>query len=396
MKVQKGVSIYRQPGRPHWFCQYRIWDGELGRRRLVFRSTRTDNESAAREIGRCWHKAALKAGKGELSADAAREIIAQGVSDVFLHANAERLERSTIRGWCERWLVAKGIEASEGTHLRYKRVLERFLSFLGKKARRDLSALSGDDVLRFRDREVKERAPATANLGVKVLRVCFGEAVRQELLTSNPAQRVKVLRLRAESKRRDFTLSEIKRVLAACGDKEEWRGLVLLGLYTGQRLGDLARLTWRAVNLERAEIAFTARKTGRRIILPLVQPLVDYLSGLPANDDPNAYIFPRSASHKRVGRLSNQFSDILVEAGLAQPRSYKKTTKGRASAREASEISFHSLRHSAVTLLKASGLSDVFAREIVGHESAAVSRQYTHLSTDDLREAMQRVPDVTR
>jgi integrase len=63
--------------------------------------------------------------------------------------------------------------------------------------------------------------------------------------------------------------------------------------------------------------------------------------------------------------------------------------------REQSELSFHCLRHSAVTMLKASGLSDVFAREIVGHESAAVSRQYTHLSTDDLRAAMQRLPDVT-
>jgi hypothetical protein len=46
-------------------------------------------------------------------------------------------------------------------------------------------------------------------------------------------------------------------------------------------------------------------------------------------------------------------------------------------------------------MLKASGLSDVFAREIVGHESAAVSRQYTHLTTDDKRAAMKRLPDVT-
>ena len=38
------------------------------------------------------------------------------------------------------------------------------------------------------------------------------------------------------------------------------------------------------------------------------------------------------------------------------------------------------LRHSAVTMLKASGVSDVLAREIVGHESAAVSRHYTHLT----------------
>jgi hypothetical protein len=46
-------------------------------------------------------------------------------------------------------------------------------------------------------------------------------------------------------------------------------------------------------------------------------------------------------------------------------------------------------------MLKASGLSDVFAREIVGHDTEAISRHYTHLSTDDLRNAMQRLPDVT-
>jgi integrase len=128
---------------------------------------------------------------------------------------------------------------------------------------------------------------------------------------------------------------------------------------------------------------------------PLVRPLSDYLASLPASDNPNAYIFPRAASAKRTASLSNQFRDILAEAGLVEPRGHQARKQGRAHTREASEISFNSLRHSAVTMLKASGLSDVFAREIVGHESAAVSRQYTHLSTDDLRTAMQRLPDVT-
>ena len=131
------------------------------------------------------------------------------------------------------------------------------------------------------------------------------------------------------------------------------------------------------------------------IRLPLVQPLSDYLASLPANDDANAFIFPGSAVHKHSASLSNQFREILVDAGLVEPRGHEATGKGRSQARETSEISFHSLRHSAVTMLKASGLSDVFAREIVGHESAAVSRQYTHLTTDDLRAAMQRLPDVT-
>ncbi|HEU0038677.1 MAG TPA: hypothetical protein VFR76_05335, partial [Verrucomicrobiae bacterium] len=45
--------------------------------------------------------------------------------------------------------------------------------------------------------------------------------------------------------------------------------------------------------------------------------------------------------------------------------------------------------------VESSGVSDFMAREIVGHESAAVSRQYTHLTTDDKRAAMRRLPDVT-
>jgi integrase len=101
------------------------------------------------------------------------------------------------------------------------------------------------------------------------------------------------------------------------------------------------------------------------------------------------------ASAKRTGALSNQFREILTDAGLVEPRSHQAKKHGRSQAREPSEISFHSLRHSAVTMLKASGLSDVYAREIVGHESAAISRHYTHLSTDDLQAAMQRLPDVT-
>jgi integrase len=133
----------------------------------------------------------------------------------------------------------------------------------------------------------------------------------------------------------------------------------------------------------------------RRRFAARSDPLADYLASLPASDNPNAFIFPSAAKHKRTASLSNQFREILSDAGLAEPRRHVHTGRSHAQARKVSEISFHSLRHSAVTMLKASGLSDVFAREIVGHDNAAVSRQYTHLSTDDLRNAMQRLPDVT-
>ena len=374
-------------------------DPETGKSQRVVRSTKATHKKQAFEICRAWRKAAWKARRGTLSQDAARSIIAQGVADIFMAANAEALPSNTIKGWSERWLAAKQIEAGESTYARYKRIVEQFTAFLGDaKSKRDLEMLRTDEIAAFKIAQAKELSVATANLSVKVLRICLGEAVHQGLIASNRATGVKIIPTTAESKRRPFTMDEIKRILAACRHNVEWRGLILFGLYLGQRLGDLARLTWRAVNLETDEIAFTAKKTGRRIVLPLIQPLVDYLSELPANDDPNAHIFPNAAKMKRTTSLSNQFYEILVDAGLAEPRDYRTTTKGRASAREASEISFHSLRHNAVTMLKNAGVSNALAMAIVGHESEAVSRTYTHHSTDDLRRAMNKLPklpDVT-
>src|SRR5262249_14412014 len=255
-------SIHRQPGRPYWFCAFSIWNPETRTRRRVFRSTKTSAKKQALEICRAWRKAALKARNGLLTEDSARAIIAAGVSDVLMAASAQSLPSASIKSWGETWLQAKAIEAGESTYARYKRVIEQFTGFLGEaKSKRDLSTLQASDVGRFRDREAKELSRSTANLSVKVLRICLGEAVRQGLLTVNPAVRVKLLKSTEETKRRAFTLAEIKRILRGCGDDVEWRGLILFGLYLGQRLGDLARLTWRAVDLETGEIAFSARKT---------------------------------------------------------------------------------------------------------------------------------------
>src|SRR5215468_6832576 len=144
-------SIHRQPGRPYWFCAYSIFDPQTNKWRRVFRSTKTSDKKQALEICRTWHKAALKARNGKLSVDAAREVIAQGVSDVFTAASAESLPNSSIKSWCDTWLQSKSIEAEQSTHVRYARIIERFIDSIGVKAKRDLSILQTSDFARFRD-----------------------------------------------------------------------------------------------------------------------------------------------------------------------------------------------------------------------------------------------------
>src|SRR5438552_8084864 len=131
-------SIHRQQCIPFWFCAFSLFDDENHTRTRVFRSTKTHDKKQALEVCRSWHKAALFARNGKLSADAAHEVITRGVSDVYAAANLESLESATVRKWCEKWLETKSIEAEESTHARYKRIVDRFLDCIGVKANRDL------------------------------------------------------------------------------------------------------------------------------------------------------------------------------------------------------------------------------------------------------------------
>jgi integrase len=385
---------------PFWYCSFT--DSEGVRR---FRSTKTTNKKQAEEICKGWAKTSELGRAQVLTTDRAHEVVARTVADIFLTATQEQMPRNTIREWCNQWLDSKRIETASTTVSRYAGILERFYTVLDKRADKSIAIIAPADVLRFRDRLAKELSTSSANLAVKTLRVCFGAAHKQGLIPSNPAALVDKIKSRAESRRRPFTADELRKLLDAA-DESEWEGLILTGLYTAIRLGDIARLTWRNVDVEKRELAFVVRKTGRRQVLPMARPLVNYFERLPSTDNADASVFPKSAdAAKRTGTLSNSFYDLMVTAGLAEKREKKRPLdkkgkkipgKGRHASRPVGELSFHCLRHSAVSFLKAAGVSDAVAQAIAGHASAAVSKIYTHLDTDTLRDAVDKLPDVTK
>lgn len=133
--------------------------------------------------------------------------------------------------------------------------------------------------------------------------------------------------------------------------------------------------------------------------VPIAKPLLKHLDTLPVSDDPQQPLFSAAfelyTKHKFNGALSKQFYAILVAAGLAKERGNTVTGKGRLVRHKQSELTFHCLRHTATSLLKNAGVSDVIARDIIGHESEAVSRAYTHIEMGTKRRALDNMPDVT-
>src|SRR6516165_9424269 len=167
---------------------------------------------------------------------------------------------------------------------------------------------------------------------------------------------------------RPFTVDELRAILEVA--TPEWQSLIKFGLYTGQRLGDLARLTWSNLDLERNVIRLQARKTGKAMTIPIAEPLRNHILCLPVPSKPSAPIHPRAfrtAGH----RLSNQFVDLLVVVGLRQKQ--KRTGAGRGGRRQPSEVSFHVLRHTCTTLLKHAGVPQAVVQELIGHQSPAMS-----------------------
>lgn len=57
-------------------------------------------------------------------------------------------------------------------------------------------------------------------------------------------------------------------------------------------------------------------------------------------------------------------------------------------------LSFHNLRHSAVTLLKDAGVPDAVVMELVGHTSRAMSHRYTHVGKEALTKAVNALPEI--
>jgi integrase len=385
------ATVHKLPGKYNWMCFYTDRNGAR-----KCKSSLTGNKREAERICAKLQSIEDQARTGNITREKARRVIESVVNDIMRECGAP-IERKTVRDHFLSWLKVFEAEQSTGTHTRYKGIIDSFLKFLGAKASRTLADLNSDDVQRYRDDLQDHVAPATVNTHLKVIRVGLEGAVNQGVFDRNPARLVVNLSTEGRHERRAFTLAELKKLLTACD--QDWKTAVLFSLYGGGlRLGDVQALTWANIDLQAKELALRTQKTGRVQILPLCKPLLDYIETLPTGDDPRA---PLCASFqgKTVSWLSNQFFEVMADAGLVQSRGdhqKKDDKKGRSARRQLSVISFHALRHTATSLLKNAGVGDVVTRDIVGHESAAVSRNYTHIDKETKLAALDKLPDLTR
>lgn len=217
-------------------------------------------------------------------------------------------------------------------------------------------------------------SPATLNRYSAALGAVLTWAIKRRIAPrgwDNPCKR---LERNAENNERVRFLSEEERekLIAAC-KVSRWDRLyllMLLGLTTGARRGELARLAWGDVDFELAVAYVRRTKNGDRKMLPLVPAVIEEMRKHVAG--PTVLLFP---SRRRPDRAYS--FDPVWETALrsAHVRNFR----------------FHDLRHSCASYLAQSGASLLEIAEVLGHRQLSVTKRYSHLTTKNKAELVNRV-----
>ena len=306
----------------------------------------------------------------------------RGVTDAHL----------TLGAWLDRWLAALDVRPTTAADYRYK------VSLVPQWAReRLLVELTPSDVQRLLDEITaggtasgEPRAPSTVAQVRSVLRRALGQAERWGMVGRNVASLVDAP-MNGAGDIEPLSLDEVQALIAAVeGHRLEslYTTAVALGLRRGEALG----LTWPDVDLERATLTVRrqltvtnrgvvvigppkTRRSSRRLALP--QVCVEVIDE------------QRQRQDEERRRLSDvwQDHDLVWPSELGTPLSPRNLlrhlhrTCERAGIRR---VSFHTLRHSAATIMLAQGVPERVIMDVLGHSTPAMMVRYQHV-TDALR-----------
>jgi integrase len=307
------------------------------------------------------------------------------MSEILERNTGQALRTPSVREWFAEWLRGK----RDDTKDRYSGVRNAFLAHLGRRADRLLLGVVPADIQGYID-SVKETKASdkTVALHLQALKSAFNAARRLQLIESNPADPISVI-VEDEIQRELFTEAEAKLILDAA--EGEWKTLLLVGYYTGLRLARAAALLWDDLDLAKKTISIRKPgKHGRAVLIPMHEKLHVHFMTLASNDRTDDYVMQMLAGAESGGKrgLSRDFKNIVRKAGVDM----REVT--RPNGHKFCKRSFHSLRHGFVSGLANRGVAPEQRRAMTGHKTDGVHARYTHLETETLREAINKLPPI--
>ena len=232
--------------------------------------------------------------------------------------------------------------------------------------------------------------PATRARKISTIRIFFAYLYDQKLIDDNPALGIKTPK---QEKRmpKYLSLDDSKKLLSVTADendenKERDYAIITLFLNCGLRLSELVGINISNIDFSENKLTVIGKGNKERTIYlneACIKAIQDYLSVRPKegvkvdSKGSNKALF----LSKRKERISNRMVQYIVERELMK------------AGLDTSKYSTHKLRHTAATLMYQYGHVDIRAlQELLGHESIATTEIYTHVSNEQVRDAVERNP----
>ena len=345
-------DVHQPPKSPFWIACFN-GVGSDGRVRRFKRSTKTTDRKLAQKLADEWEQLEKSAGEGRLTESQCRKVIAQ----MYERSVGEPLHFKTVREYLTEWVESKKNETEVRAWLKYDQIVTEFLAHVGAKADRLLREITPADIRSFRDAlKRKGLAAPTVNHAIKILRMPFKAAHDAGYIDINPNTKNTVRPVKDEARNFEkdvFTREQLGDLLKAA-PSEDWKGAILCGYYTGLRLRDIADLEWSAVDLDGRIITVTARKTRKRVAVPIHPRFAVWLEKQTRGIG-KAPVFPTLAGKAGGGKsgLSMAFKRIMEHAEIKGRLLREANGEGRSQ----SSLSFHSLRHGFVSAMANAGVA---------------------------------------
>lgn len=359
------ASLWNHPKSKYWFA---CFTDRHGKRRKV--STKTTDKRAALRIALDFEAAFRQVQTMEQF-----EKVMRRAREDF---TGEKIHSVSVEEYLGRWLAQKEASKVSASSLRtYTLCAKRLLESLGAAAKKPILSVTKKQLEDCREDFARNVATRTVQMQCRIIRMIFKSA-KEDYGGESPAEFLRspgTTRASEKFKKAAFTADQLRQLLGSLSG--ELKTLTVLGAYTGARLGDMQHLQWGSVDLKARVISFRAQKTGRMMRVPIAPPLEKLLSSLESRE---GYVVPGLAA-KPTNSVSVAFVAALRKIGLRE---------GKGSG----GLSFHSLRHGLVSLLKEAGASASVAMEFAGHDSAKMSEHYTTVSDKAMQEAADGLPDL--
>jgi integrase len=211
------------------------------------------------------------------------------------------------------------------------------------------------------------------NQFLRLLKAIFNKGIEWEVCAKNPVRRIKMFKVPA--RQRFYSKAEIASLWQSAKHLSEnarnklqqaFLGIFATAILCGMRLSEIIHLRW--ADYQEGFFVLRNTKNSRTRWVPVRPELYELLMDLPHDLDGYVFDLPK----RNPNMIAHTWALVKKGAGV---------TDGR----------FHDCRHSAATLMLATGADVRTVQEILGHSSLSMTELYTHVTSDAKRLAVQRI-----